>query len=261
MDFPIAFQAPAVIAAGLVLGSFATALAHRVPIGKSWTGSERSACPHCGNVLHTQDLVPLFSWLLLKGKCRYCGHKTSTVYPLTELASAASCFGLYAAWGFTLPLIPLILTVPFLLALFIIDVRHLILPNQLVAILAALGAVLMAIQMLAGDILNLALSHLGGALLFAGVIWLAATVTGRVLKKDALGFGDVKFMAAAGLWLGASYLPFMLICAGIAGVVCGLFYRIIFKNPVFPFGPSLIISLYVSFILKGMGIIPFLAGY
>src|SRR5437762_2167406 len=73
--------------AGMILGSFATVVAHRVPRGESFVGG-RSLCPSCGAQIAAYDNVPLVSWLVLRGKCRSCGASISARYPLTELAMA-----------------------------------------------------------------------------------------------------------------------------------------------------------------------------
>ena len=80
---------PAILAfpAGMILGSFATVVAHRVPRGESFV-TGRSRCPSCGYQIAAYDNVPVFSWLLLRGRCRSCGESHSARYPLTELAMA-----------------------------------------------------------------------------------------------------------------------------------------------------------------------------
>ena len=81
---------------GLCLGSFMTALAYRLPRGLNWT-TDRSRCPSCGHTLGVPDLVPLFSWLFLRGKCRHCHTPIPVRYPLIELAFGLlfGCVGLF----------------------------------------------------------------------------------------------------------------------------------------------------------------------
>jgi len=251
----------------LVFGSFASALIWRVPRGLPWAlerradGLPRSACPSCGKKLTFRDLVPLFSWLTLRGRCRHCQATIPLFYPLAELLTLAACLGVYFSWGLNPPALLLMLAMPFLVALLVIDCRHLILPNQLVGILAFLALCLLLWHGLdAGfdrDFAGHGLMVLGAGFVYGGIALLTGMVIGRVLGKEALGFGDVKFFVVAGLWLGLFYLPFFLICAGIAGVAWGLFYRFVYKKPLFPFGPALIVSLYISIILKGLNIVPF----
>ncbi len=258
---------------GLIFGSFATALSWRVPRGESWIGHApdndaqknagfcaRSACPHCGTVLRMRDLVPLFSWLMLRGRCRYCNAAISVRYPLTELVTMAGCLGVYLVWGFTVPAFIIMAAIPLLVALLVIDLDHMILPNQLVALSALLALSLIVYQgLFYGPDYGFgrqALSKLAAALVYAGTIWLMAFITGRVLKKQALGMGDVKFFAMAGLWLGLGYLPFFMIVAGVGGIVFGLYFRLFAKTHAFPFGPALICALYACLLLQGLEIVP-----
>ena len=106
---------------GLVLGSFTTAVAHRVNNGESWIfnaeGSfARSKCVSCHQNLTSLDLVPLFSWLFLKGRCRYCHNKIFWLYPLTELISGVISLILYFLLGFNWVLLIVLCVQPFLLA-------------------------------------------------------------------------------------------------------------------------------------------------
>lgn len=256
-----------VLFAGLVLGSFATALTWRVPQGISWVRGERegrsfarSACRNCNKTLGIQDLVPIFSWIFLRGKCRQCGAPIGWRYPAIELLTLGGCLGVYAVWGFTVPAFLLMAAVSLLVALLAIDIEHFILPDQLNLILLFIGVLLIAYQWAAYDFSfgfdRQALFKLAGMAVYAFLAWCAGQVVGRVLKKDALGMGDVKFFAVAGLMLGLAYLPFFLICAGAIGVLWGGIYQIVLKRPVFPFGPALILSLYAGLLLQGLEIVP-----
>jgi hypothetical protein len=122
---------------GLALGSFATALTHRVPKGMDWGlfQKTRSQCPSCGKTLGAVDLVPVFSWVFLKGKCRQCKAPISPVYPLVELLTVAAVLGVYAAFGPTVQGLIAICAMPFLAALLAIDLKQYILPDALVLVL------------------------------------------------------------------------------------------------------------------------------
>lgn len=242
----------------LCLGSFATALAWRVPRGVPWIWDRgeaaRSACAHCGHVLGPADLVPLFSWLAARGRCRYCAAPVGARYPLMELATLLAGLGAYAAFGLSAKGAMVLLAVPFLVALAEIDFRHRLLPDQLVAAVAVLGVLNAAFAAFAAGTLapvaHAALSASGYAALAWGLGWLV----GRILRKEALGFGDVKFFAAAGVWLGLPALPFFLILSGGLGVLLGLGWKAATKDPVFPFGPALIGALYGMLILSAFNV-------
>lgn len=244
----------AVIAvAGLLLGSFSTALAYRVPRGIGWSCGERSACPSCKKVLGVRDLVPLFSWLAFRGKCRQCGVKISALYPLTELSVMASCLGAYIFNGFTPEAFFIIAAMPFLAALLVVDLEEMILPNPLVLAVALIGGLrLLYHAFMAGwpvGFDHILLPHLLGALLYAGLAWGLGWLVTKILRRNSLGFGDVKFFAAAGLWLGIANLGVFCILSGLFGVALALIWRAVTGKQHFPFGPALIASLYLLLLL------------
>lgn len=269
----LGFALPVIL--GLCFGSFATAMIARIPAGESWIGStskpERSACPHCNHKLGVFDLVPLFSWLFLRGKCRYCRHPIGISYPLIELATMLLCvafwFGssgwlggsgsVYESAGIML----LMIASPFIVAMLVIDLKHMILPNDLQIILYLIGLVFVWFE-------RSGMSGIGHALLssliYGGLAW-ALAVGGRFfLKRDALGMGDVKFFAVAGLWLGVMALPAFLMLGGVMGVVFGLIWKYVVKQERFPFGPALIVAFLLLLLLQSSGFIsvlgPFLGG-
>lgn len=267
----------AVIYTGLVLGSFATALTYRAPRRITWIGSfrnkkthhdnngdavaaARSACPRCGTVLKWRDLIPLLSWLLSAGKCRYCGEKIGFQYPLIEIITLAAVVLAYLVYGISWECAAIVMAAPFLVALFFIDLEHMILPNMLVAITGGLGLLFLAAQWYDGTgdrqaLYDLAISHGAGFIVYAVSVYLVGVVTGLVLRKNALGMGDVKFFAVSGLWLGLAMMPVFFLLSGLFGVISGLGRRFFFgKSGVFPFGPSLIAALYVILIADGAGL-------
>lgn len=248
-----------VILIGLGLGSFATALAWRVPRGISWAfagkgeDAPRSRCPSCSAILGWRDLVPLLSWVSQRGRCRHCGAAMGVGYPLTELGVLCSVAGVWGVAGFSGQGIAMMAAVPFFAAAFVVDSDRMILPDQLTLAGAAFGfvhAALAAGQEGWGGVL---LMHGGGAIAFAAVIWLVGLITEKIIKKETLGFGDVKLMAVAGLWLGLPYLSVFFILSGVLGVLWGAGWRILRRGAVFPFGPALILALYACLLLQKAG--------
>lgn len=232
---------------GLICGSFSTALTHRIPQGGNWV-SERSACPACGHHLGVLDLFPVFSWLLSRGKCRYCKAGISMRYPATELACALLCLGIYAIFGFTAEGLLCMACVPVLMSLFLIDIDHFILPNQLMLALFAAGALRLMLGWTQGfDVMP----YIVAALCYGFLSWGLGFAVEKALKKEALGFGDVKFFFVAGLWLGIDALPYFLMLSGVSGVIFALGWRYFKNTPVFPFGPALIASFYILLLYQG----------
>ena len=255
----------AVIFLGLVLGSFSSALIYRVPRSIPWgvvsLGQKkteqpdiyRSACPECLHPLGMLDLVPVCSWLLLRGKCRHCGVKIGATYILAELLSLVAVLGLYAVFDLTPYSLLYVFLIPFLVALLFIDFAYMLLPNVLVGICAVLGMLKMGLLIFAEpEMMGFYLTHyIGGALLYGFVAWGVGAIIGRVLCKDSLGFGDVKFFAMVGLWLGFDMISHFMIISGVLGVLLAIIWRRIMKQEVFPFGPALIVSFYILILVNG----------
>jgi leader peptidase (prepilin peptidase)/N-methyltransferase len=263
------------IVLGGLFGSFATALIYRLPRGipivfgaKSSQGVDaggvaRSYCTQCKHKLSVFDLVPFLSYLFLRGRCRYCQKSYGAGYFYVELSCIALSLAAFLIYGFTLHTAILIMALPVILALFVIDLEHLILPDKLVASLLVLGlAVKLIIPYMANELLlsNAAMVFVSvvlSGLIYAAVAWSIGFLFSKILKKEALGFGDVKFYAAAGIWLGVSMLPVFMMASGALGVFHGAYCRLAHKNPVFPFGPSLILSLVICYIFKDMFLLYF----
>lgn len=197
--------------AGLLVGSFLTVVAHRVPRGESVVGG-RSHCPACGAQIAAYDNVPVFSWLLLRGRARCCGTAISPRYPLTELAVG----GLYAACGLafhddTTQLLLGLVFVSTLVAITLTDLERRIIPNKILLVAAGLGVAIAAV----GDPGSLperaAAAAAAGGLLFAAAL----------AYPRGMGLGDVKLAAAMGLFLGRDIGPAILV-ALLAGSLVGL---------------------------------------
>lgn len=242
---------------GLVLGSFSSALIYRIPKRIPWAflpskkggeiGAYRSACPSCRHSLQMRDLFPVFSWLWLRGHCRYCGASISGMYPLSELLCVLTAFGFYAIYDLSFYGLVYVALAPFLVALLFIDLRHMILPNILILCGLVLGVcklgMLVFSDMDMADILLV--EFLGGAVAFGLLSWLIGFIMTKILRRESLGFGDVKFFMMAGLWLGVSALPYFLMLSGVLGVVFAGAWMFFKKESAFPFGPALIVAFYI----------------
>ncbi len=242
-----------VIVIGLILGSFSTALIYRIPRHLSWT-LERSICTSCNKPLRVFDLIPVFSWILSKGKCRYCKISVSYIYPLIEVISATVCLVVYMVFGLKPEAFFIFAAIPFILALLFIDLKHMILPNQLVFIVLIIGIIRLIYIYNSSHLLKIEdifFTYFTGALTYAFIPWLSGMIMTNLLKKESLGFGDVKFFFVAGIWLGFDYLPFFLISSGFGAVIFALLWKFFKNKQAFPFGPALIISFIGLLLLQG----------
>lgn len=240
---------------GLCLGSFATALIYRIPRDIPWIAAHgkpsRSACPSCGATLGACDLVPFFSWALSKGKCRHCGAGIPAFYPLTELSCLILCVALFLSFGAVPAVLPILLLVPFLVAIIVIDWQHMIIPNELNLAVFILGVLHAGLLFLEGGA-EWPL-YLMSVIALPGLFGLVSFLVGVWKKKKALGMGDMKFLIGAGFFLPVTVLPSYLFFAGIFGIFTAIFSHFQGKKGRFPFGPALILSLILHLFLTGLG--------
>ncbi|MCB1591715.1 MAG: prepilin peptidase [Alphaproteobacteria bacterium] len=244
----------AVVFIGLVFGSFSTALVYRVPRKQNWA-IERSACTSCRSPLGIADLVPIFSWLFSRGKCRHCGKRVSWIYPAIELCVVLSCLLVYSRMGLSVEAWFIYFSIPFLMALIVIDFQIMRLPNQLVFICFVIGFARLVYFSFTGAFTaaaDLFVPYVFGALVYSFIAMaLRHSITFALGGREALGLGDVKFFSVAGLWLGLQALPLFFIVTGSMGVLMAIFWRLIFKKKPFPFGPALISAMFVLLYLQG----------
>ena len=230
-----------VMAVGLCFGSFITVAAHRLPLGQEIVRTP-SNCPHCKTKLGFRDLWPVLSWLLSMGKCRHCAQPVSMRYPLTELATASALLLVYSRYGVSPMSVVLMLMAVALLVMIVADLQYYVIPDVVHYVLLPLGLAYHYIKVShGGDVIGgLAIGLTLGLALHYGYIHLR--------KKDGLGFGDVKFLGVAGLWLGVQPIVPFLFLSGLLGVATGLLWRALKRGPIFPFGPALAVALFLCVI-------------
>lgn len=209
---------------GLCIGSFLNVCIWRIPRDESIV-RPGSHCPACRRPITPRDNVPLLSWLLLNGKCRHCRAPISPRYFVVELLTGALFVAIWLIHGWTVQT-PLywLFAAALILGTFV-DLDHLILPDRV-----TLGG------MLAGPLLSLAFpalqgrterlaaliqSALGLALGY-GLLWLVATVGRALLKREAMGLGDVKLLGAIGACLGWQAVLFSVFVSSLTGTLLGL---------------------------------------
>ena len=235
LPLPVEFLLVAFL--GLIFGSYASLLAYRIPRGLP-TAATRSRCARCGATLRARDLVPLFSWLARRGRSGCCGGHISLRYPLIELAAAGIAVTAWATAGATVAgLLVGLLGIALLVAV-LVDFEAMIIPDETMIAAALLG---LGWRFL---IWPAWLDALAGAALAGGLGLLLRFGFRRLKGRDALGLGDVKLMAVAGLWLGVSALPWLLVGAGAFGIATALAWRWRGLGERFPFGPALAAAFY-----------------
>jgi leader peptidase (prepilin peptidase)/N-methyltransferase len=200
---------------GLVVGSFLNVCIHRLPRRESiaWPASH---CTACQRTLAWFENVPVVAWLALRGRCRTCGARIGLTYPLVELITGAVFAGGYLIYGLTPLLAVRLLFACAMIVLFVIDLRHRILPN--VITLPGIVAGLVFSAMLPPGWLASAI----GAAVGGGVLFVIAEAYYRLRGVEGLGMGDVKMLAMIGAFLGWQLTLVTLVLASFSGSVVGV---------------------------------------
>lgn len=222
--------------AGAIIGSFLATLILRWPQGRG-VARGRSACDGCGRTLSAQDLIPILSAMVQRGRCRTCGARIDPLHGRVEagcaIIGALALGGMPDLGGVAWALLGWIL-----LTLAILDWRHFWLPDLLTLPLAFLG---LTIGLWATDV-SLIDRVIGTAVGYGAL--LAIALGYRALRgRDGLGLGDAKLLGALGAWLGWQALPFILLIASLAGLIVAILTgRATQRNAHVPLGTFLALA-------------------
>ncbi|TZE83469.1 prepilin peptidase [Calorimonas adulescens] len=232
---------------GLAMGSFFNVCIYRLPRGESII-SPHSHCTSCNTKLKPIDMIPVLSYIFLKGRCRYCGFHISIRYPLVELATGLIYLFTFIYFGFTYLTIKYIILFSGLIIIFFTDLDVQIIPDAVLLAVFIPGIIISIIfkENLLNNFIGLAIG--GGFLLLLVLI-----------VPEGMGMGDVKLMAACGWYLGAWPTILSLFLSFIIGAVVGLLliaYRKRNMKDVIAFGPFLAIGSFIS-VFYGNSIINF----
>ena len=224
---------------GLVVGSFLNVVVWRVPRHESIV-SPGSHCPSCDAELGAIENIPVFSWVVLRGRCRHCGNRISVRYPLVELLTAALWLGLAQRFGATWELPPYLVLAAGLVALSLIDLDHFLLPNRVLYPTGFLMAGLFVIPALVDSQGNdYARGVFGGAAAFAVFFVI------HVVSPRGMGFGDVRLSFVLGFalgWLSWGHVYLGLFLGFLLGAVVGTLLIAVgvrTRKDHVPFGPFL----------------------
>ena len=240
---------------GAVLGSFLNCAAGRLAKDQPFIKG-RSHCPACGHDLGVLDLVPVFSWLFLRGKCRHCGAKISPRYLITELLFAALTVACLLRFDLTVLCLRNWIFICCLFCLSLVDFESKIIPNG--TLLIAAGAWLVAEPFLF-ESWTRTLAHVGTGVAISGGMLLISLVMDKVLQRESLGGGDVKLFAVVGLYLGLLPSMFALILSCILGLAVNLPRQRGNSEP-FPFGPWIAVATVVM-LFCGQAVVEWYLGF
>lgn len=243
---------------GACWGSFLNVCIYRIPAELSVV-RPRSRCPKCMTNLAWKDNIPIFGWMALRGRCRYCGVKIPARYPAVELLTAL----LFVAVWLRFPYSPLL--IPYWLMLFglilgsFVDMDEMWLPDRCTIGGMIIGPIfsflLPAMHGAETHVSSLVQSLIGLAFGF-GLFWSISVVGRLLLKKDAMGFGDVKLMGALGAFLGFHSIIFITFVSSLLGAVIGMTFIALGKRDLqsrIPFGPYIALAA-LLWLLGGSGL-------
>ncbi|HXN15214.1 MAG TPA: A24 family peptidase [Usitatibacter sp.] len=253
-----AWLAAAAALLGLCVGSFLNVVIYRLPkmMEAQWRaecaefeGREppprepfnllrpRSRCPECAAPIGAAQNIPVVSWLLLRGKCAACKAPISARYPAVELLAGA--LAALAAWrfGYSTALLPALICLWALVALTFIDLDTQLLPDDITLPLLWLGLIANAFSIFT-DLRSALWGAVGGYLLLWTVYWAFRLLT----RKEGMGYGDFKLLAAIGAWTGWQVLPAVIVISAGLGAVIGSLALWLTRRGAdtrIPFGPYL----------------------
>ncbi len=252
INFLTAYIATIIFVFGTVIGSFLNVLIYRLPIGMDFKLG-KSMCTTCKHSLAWYDLFPLFSWIFLGGKCRYCKAKISARYPIVEALNGVMYVLIYlflsggnAIKGLNLALLGYMIVASCLIVTAWIDFEHQIIPDSMWISIFIGGVFIVVDAAINGRFTKeFIISKVIGLFAVSGLFFLIGVIS----KGAWMGGGDVKLMAAAGFVLGWKAVIVSLFLGAFAGVLFSIIRKLVAKKKmggVIPFGPFLAIGIAVS---------------
>jgi len=226
----------------MLFGSFYNVVIYRIPLDLS-IAKGRSMCPSCSTSLRAIDLVPLFSWIFLGRRCRYCKSEISLRYPLIELATGGLFLLSYLVFGPSLEALFYISLWSMLLITAMIDYDHMIISDAVLLFFTVVG---IALNLFIGFDYK---SHILGGIAGFSFYLLIYVAAKAIYKKEAFGFGDVMLIGAIGLLLGLRDTVLISILSFYVALFLILGFRLLGKKfsvkEEVPFGPYICISAFI----------------
>ena len=206
---------------GAALGSFLNVCVYRWPAEQSVL-KPRSRCPSCEQPIRWYDNIPIASYLLLGGRCRHCRAAISAQYPFVELVVSLIWLGAVIRFGPSVEAARSAIFLTLLLGIALTDAREMVIPDQFTIIGAAVG---LCLALVPGgmDFFDAAL----GAFLGYVLLWAVKLGAEKLLRKPALGIGDIHMMAMVGAFLGATGAMVTIFLGSLLGLVIGVPYTLI----------------------------------
>ena len=234
---------------GGIWGSFANVCIYRLPKNQGVV-TGRSFCPKCKKKIQWFDNIPILSFFLLMGKCRYCKKRIDIQYFCVEIISITSFIIVYIYFGLAITSLLLMTLSIFFIIIFFIDLKHSIIPDSLTFPLCIIGFVKSFDPNINTTIFPNYINSLIGGVFGYLIIWLIIYFYKQIRKKEGMGLGDAKLMAVIGFWFGWISIPFVMFISSVVAliiVVPSLINKSKKMSSKIPFGPYIILAAIIYF--------------
>lgn len=219
---------------GIVLGSFYNVVGYRIPKGQSLI-TPASHCPKCNHKLGASELVPIFSYIFQRGKCKNCKDKISLFYPIFELTTGLLFALSYLIFGFSIDFFIAITFISMLLIIIISDYQTMIIPDE---VLISSTIILLIELCIKNGFDTIYINLINGLIAFI-IMWLLKLFGDFLFKKESMGGGDIKLMFVIGLVLDWKLAIITIFLASFIGLPVSLIVLLRKKTDIIPFGPFL----------------------
>ncbi len=230
---------------GLVFGSFFCCVGLRLSTNKNFI-KERSICDKCSHVLAWYDLIPVVSFISLKGRCRYCHEKVSLLNPFIEVVTGILFALSYYSFGFSLDLVLSLCLVALSMIIFASDLTYMIIPDEVIIFFSI---VIIILEFFLEGISGVGLSLLSGLSLFF-FMYCLMMLGNALFKKESLGGGDVKLFFVLGLVIDPFLGLVTIFLASLVALPVSLYLLYKNKEHMIPFGPFILIAFLIIFFSK-----------
>ncbi|QIB26473.1 prepilin peptidase [Caloranaerobacter azorensis] len=224
---------------GLIIGSFLNVCIYRIPKGESIVYPP-SHCTNCNTRLKAIDLIPVFSYLLNKGRCRYCGERISLQYPFVEIFNGLIYLLLFYKFGLSFNLIKYLFLTSLLIVISVIDYKHQIIPNSILLFGFFTILIFKLLYYSKAELLNSILGLLIGGLIFSIIV---------IVSRGGMGGGDIRLIALLGFFFGWKHLLLLMLLSFVIGAffsIILLLLKIKSMKDFIPFGPFISIAAIIT---------------
>lgn len=231
---------------GTFLGSFYHVVGCRLPKNESVIHPKRSYCFHCGKELKWYELIPIVSYIIQRGRCRYCGKKISILYPFVEIITGALFAVSFYSFGFSYELIISLVLVSLFSIVIVSDLMYMIIPDKVTFTCVFIIIILNFLGLGVKD----GFLQLGSGIMTFSIMYITMLFGNFIFKRESLGGADVKLMLISGLVLHPILGIFVIFLASSIALPASIIIYTVQKEHMIPFGPFIVAAILLLFLLK-----------